>query len=96
MDLVEFFGYIPAIIFPAATLVQLLHLFKSKTSEGVSAFAWGAFAIGNVSLYIYTEKYAEFQSIVGLLVTSFLQLFIIALVFKYRKNGYTTTSTNSE
>lgn len=85
MSVIEIFGYIPAIVFPTATIIQLLHLVKAKSSEGVSPITWGAFALGNVSLYIYTEKYSQFQSIVGLLVTSALQLIIIVLVFKYRK-----------
>jgi len=85
LSFIDIFGYIPAIVFPTATIIQLLHLFKSKTSEGVSPITWGAFALGNVSLYIYTEKYSQLQSIVGLLVTSVLQLVIIIMVFKYRK-----------
>jgi len=85
LSLIEFIGYIPAVVFPTATIIQLLHLYKTKASEGVSPITWGAFALGNVSLYTYTEKYTELQSIVGLLVTSVLQLFIIMLVFKYRK-----------
>ena len=85
MSFIEIFGYIPAIVFPTATIIQLIHLIKSKTSEGVSAYTWGAFALGNVSLYIYTEKYTQLQSIIGLLVTSVLQIGIIILVFKYRK-----------
>ncbi|MDO7085594.1 hypothetical protein WNY51_04215 [Pseudocolwellia sp. AS88] len=86
MSFIEVFGYIPAIVFPTATIIQLIHLIKSKTSEGVSPFTWGAFAIGNVSLYIYTEKYSQLQSIIGLLLTSILQIIIIVLVFKYRAN----------
>ncbi|WP_441003694.1 hypothetical protein [Pseudocolwellia agarivorans] len=86
MSFIEVFGYIPAIVFPTATIIQLIHLIKSKTSEGVSPFTWGAFAIGNVSLYIYTEKYSQLQSIIGLLLTSILQIVIIVLVFKYRAN----------
>lgn len=85
LSLIEIFGIIPAIVFPTATIIQLIHLVKTKTSEGVSPIPWGAFALGNVSLYIYTEKYSQLQSIIGLLVTSALQLAIIALVFKYRK-----------
>ena len=86
LSFIEVFGYIPAIVFPTATIIQLIHLIKSKTSEGVSPFTWGAFAIGNVSLYIYTEKYSQLQSIIGLLLTSILQIVIIVLVFKYRAN----------
>lgn len=85
MSIIEVIGYIPAIVFPTATVLQLIHLFKTKSSEGVSAIAWVAFALGNVSLYIYTEKYTEIQSIVGLLLTSVLQIGIIVLAIKYKK-----------
>lgn len=95
MSLIEIFGYIPAIVFPTATIIQLVHLIKSKTSEGVSPITWGAFALGNISLYIYTEKYSQMQSIVGLLVTSALQLVIIALVIKYRKKVKTVEVNSS-
>ena len=92
MSLIEFIGYIPAVVFPTATIIQLLHLYKTKNSEGVSPVTWGAFALGNVSLYTYTEKYSELQSIFGLLVTSVLQLFIIMLVYKYRKKNKAISS----
>lgn len=85
MSIVEVMGYVPAIVFPTATVLQLIHLFKTKSSEGVSTIAWVAFALGNVSLYIYTEKYTEIQSIVGLLLTSVLQIGIIFLAMNYRK-----------
>jgi len=84
LSLIEFVGYVPAVIFPTATIIQLFHLYNTKSSDGVSAIAWGAFSIGNISLYIYTEKYTQLQSIIGLLVTAILQLLIIVLVYKYR------------
>jgi len=85
LSIIEVIGYIPAIVFPTATIIQLVHLYKTKSSEGVSALAWAAFALGNVSLYIYTEKYTAIQSILGLLVTSILQIGIITLAIKYKK-----------
>lgn len=87
MNTIEFIGYIPALIFPAATLVQLLYLLKTKSAQGVSPSTWFAFAIGNLSLYIYTEKYDAIQSILGQLVTSVIQLYIVFLVFKYRRQA---------
>lgn len=87
MSIIEIIGYIPAIVFPTATVIQLIHLYKTKSSEGVSALAWAAFAMGNVSLYVYTEKYTAIQSILGLLLTSFLQIGIITLAIKYKKTN---------
>lgn len=85
MTLTDLIGYIPAIIFPAATIIQLVYLLRTKHAEGVSATTWFAFAIGNFSLYLYTEKYTAIQSILGQLVTAFIQLYIVALIFKYRR-----------
>ena len=85
MNLIEWIGYIPAVIFPAATLMQLWHLLKTKTSDGVPALTWLAFAVGNISLYVYAEKYAELQSIIGQLATAALQIYVVFLIIKYRK-----------
>ncbi|MBL4911376.1 MAG: hypothetical protein JKX78_15365 [Alteromonadaceae bacterium] len=85
MNIIELVGYIPAIIFPAATFVQLLYLLKTKSAQGVSSSTWFAFAIGNLSLYAYTEKYDALQSIFGQLVTSVFQFYIVFLVYKYRR-----------
>ncbi|SHO57082.1 hypothetical protein [Vibrio quintilis] len=84
MTIIDIIGYIPAIIFPVATLSQLFHLLKTKSSAGVSLITWVAFATGNVSLYIYTEKYNELQTIAGLLLTAILQVAIVLLILKYR------------
>ena len=85
MSLIELIGYIPAIIFPVATLMQLWHLLKTKTSDGVPPLTWLAFAVGNISLYIYAEKYTELQSILGQLVTAGLQVYVVVLIYRYRK-----------
>jgi len=87
MNFIEVIGYIPALIFPVATIIQVVYLLKSKSSNGVSATTWGAFALGNLALYLYTEKYDAIQSIVGQLVTALIQLYIVFLVVKYRKQA---------
>ncbi|MBN8447389.1 MAG: hypothetical protein J0M22_18135 [Gammaproteobacteria bacterium] len=85
MSLIELIGYIPAIIFPVATLMQLWHLLKTKTSDGVPPLTWLAFAVGNISLYIYAEKYTELQSILGQLATAALQVYVVVLIYRYRQ-----------
>lgn len=87
MSLIELVGYIPAIIFPVATLMQLVHLLKTKRSDGVPALTWAAFALGNISLYIYAEKYTELQSIIGQLATAALQLYVVYLIVVYRRRA---------
>ena len=92
MTFIELVGYIPAIIFPAATVMQLVHLLRTKRSEGAPALTWAAFALGNISLYIYAEKYTELQSILGQLATAALQVYVVYLILYYRRQPVVTSS----
>ncbi len=92
MNFIELVGYIPAIIFPAATVMQLVRLLRTKRSEGVPALTWAAFALGNISLYIYAEKYTELQSIIGQLATAALQVYVVYLILYYRRQPVVTSS----
>ncbi|HAT42877.1 MAG TPA: hypothetical protein DCS87_14300 [Rheinheimera sp.] len=92
MNFIELVGYIPAIIFPAATVMQLVHLLRTKRSEGVPALTWAAFALGNISLYVYAEKYTELQSIIGQLATAALQVYVVYLILYYRRQPVVTSS----
>lgn len=78
-------GWIPAIVFPAATALQLLQILRNKRSDGVSIPAWCLFATANVSLFVYTEKYTELESILGTLGTAALNLCIVAAALRYRR-----------
>ena len=77
---------VPAVVFPTATLFQLIHLYRAKSADGISPLAWGAFFVGNLSVYAYTEKYGEWQSIIGFLLTGVFQLMIVILALKYRRS----------
>jgi len=96
LDFIVLIGFIPAVIFPAASILQLIHILKTKSSVGVSALAWIAFALGNVSLFIYTEKYDEIQSIVGTLGTAVVQIGIIIAIFKYRSPRIETNTMRGQ
>ena len=78
-------GWIPAIVFPTATALQLLQILRNKRSDGVSIPAWCLFATANVSLFVYTEKYTELESILGTLGTAALNLCIVAAALRYRR-----------
>ncbi len=77
-------GWLPAIIFPAATLIQLLAIFKNESTYGVSSCTWTLFGIANVSVYIYAEKYLEAQTIIGFLGTALLDFIIAAMALRGR------------
>ncbi len=76
---VEIAGWIPAIIFPAATLIQLLKIIHEKSALGVSILSWALFGIANLGFYIYAEKYFALQSIIGFLGTAILDFIIVGL-----------------
>lgn len=78
-------GWVPAVVFPAASGLQLLAILHRRCSQGVSIPAWSLFAIANVCLFVYTEKYGEIESIVGALGTAVLNLCVVAAAIRYRK-----------
>jgi len=82
---IQFIGWIPAIIFPGACMLQLIKLLVVKKSEGVSAIAWVAFGIANLCLYVYTEKYDSYQTILGMLGQAFIDFSIAAVAVYYRE-----------
>ena len=83
-DVVNIAGWLPAIIFPAATLIQLIAILRSKRIEGVSPLAWTLFGIANIAVYIYTEKYLALQTIIGFLGTAALDFIIAAMAIQRR------------
>lgn len=78
-------GWVPAIIFPTASGLQLLAILHRRSAQGVSVPAWALFAVANLCLFVYTEKYDEIESIVGALGTSVLNICIVASALRYRK-----------
>lgn len=77
---IEISGWLPAIIIPLATLIQLVAIFKNQSTQGVSALTWSLFGVANVGLYVYTDKYGALQAIVGLLGPAVLDFVIAGLV----------------
>ena len=77
---VEFSGYIPAVVIPIATAIQLVSLLRSGKTAGVNWMSWFLFGVSNIGLYIYTEKYTSIQSIAGLLGSAALDFAIVAVV----------------
>jgi len=80
-------GWLPAIIFPTATFIQVWAIIQSKSTRGVSAITWLLFGIANIGVYIYTEKYTDLQSIFGFLGTALLDFIIVGMVWmRYGRN----------
>lgn len=80
-------GWVPAVIFPTASGLQLLAILHRRSAQGVSIPAWGLFAVANLCLFVYTEKYDELESIVGALGTSVLNVCIVTAALKFRSHS---------
>lgn len=79
MTLSQIAGILPALVFPAATAVQLIRIVRARSAAGVSATTWILFGLANVAMYLYVERFADWQAIVGMLLTAVLDVVIAAL-----------------
>jgi uncharacterized protein with PQ loop repeat len=85
MTIAQIAGILPAIVFPAATLVQLVRMVRARSAAGVSVATWLLFGFANLAIYVYAERYTEWQAIVGMLFTAVIDFVIVALaLFRYR------------
>lgn len=85
MSIAQIAGILPAVVFPAATLVQLVRLVRARSAAGVSVATWLLFGFANLAIYVYAERYTEWQAIVGMLVTAVLDFVIVGLALvRYR------------
>jgi hypothetical protein len=88
MSLTQLAGFLPALVFPAATIVQLAHMVRARSAAGVSVATWLFRGFANLGVYIYAERYHEWQAIVGMLFTAGLDSVIVALALPpYRPRG---------
>lgn len=79
MNLPQIAGVLPAVVFPAATAFQLVRMLRAKSAAGVSVATWTLFGFANIGMYFYTQRYSEWQSILGMLVTALLDFVIVGL-----------------
>ena len=93
--LINLCGWLPAIIIPLATIIQLSAILRNRSTAGVSALTWFLFGIANVGLYIYTEKYGDIQAIAGLLGSAILDFVITGLAIAHYGNNPTEPEGNT-
>lgn len=62
--LIHIAGWIPGVVLPTATLLQLIKIARVKSVEGVSLMTWLLFGFANLGLYVFTEKYFALQTLI--------------------------------
>lgn len=87
MTLPQLAGVLPAIVFPAATAMQLWHMWRRRSAAGVAVMPWVLFGFANLALYLYTGRYTELQALFSMVLTAVLDFVIVALTLVLRKRG---------
>ncbi len=95
MSISQIAGVLPAIVFPAATAFQLIRMIRHRSAAGVSVATWTLFGFANIAMYVYAERYLEWQSIVGMLLTAVLDFGIAAVAYAEARKARTTRRTLS-
>lgn len=58
---------------------------RANSAAGVSVATWLLFGFANLAIYVYAERYTEWQAIVGMLFTAVIDFVIVGLaLFRYR------------
>jgi len=86
-QVIQIAGAIPAFIFPIASLIQLYAVITRRSAEGVSALTWFCCGFANICLYVYTQKYGEWEAIVAFLGSSVLNFAVCVLAIYYRRKN---------
>jgi hypothetical protein len=81
MNFPHLVGILPAVVFPAATLLHLVRLARKGTAGSANSLTWLLFGFANLAIYIYAERYTEWQAILGMLVTALLDFMIVGLIW---------------
>ena len=84
MTIPQIVGVLPALVFPIATFQHLIRLVKTRTGATANPMTWLLFGFANLAIYVYAERYGEWQAILGMLVTAALDFVIVAYVLTAR------------
>ena len=61
--MLDFVGWVPAIILPLSTIIQLLKILREKSAGAVSSLSWFLFGVANLGAYFFTEKMLKLPNI---------------------------------
>lgn len=84
-QVLSFVGWVPAVVFPAASVLQLLALAKRGRSDGVSATTWALFALANFCLYLTIGEWLRPQVLITTVGTGLLQVVVVVLILRLRR-----------
>ena len=87
-------GWVPTVIFPAATVVKLFALARRGHADGTVALTWSLFAVANVCLYLTIGEWTRPQVVISTLGTAVLQV-VVALALRLRASNPTAAAVGA-
>jgi uncharacterized protein with PQ loop repeat len=87
MSINQIAGIVPAVVFPLATLAQLVRMVRLRSAASVNVATWLLFGFANLAIYVYAERYTEWQAIIGMLLTGLLDFVIVALALTWLRSS---------
>jgi fatty acid desaturase len=88
-------GWVPTVIFPAATVVKLFAIARRGRADGATALTWSLFAVANVCLYLTIGEWTRPQVVISTLGTAVLQVVVVALALRLRATNSKATATGA-
>ena len=80
-------GWVPSVVFPLASLIQLVSIVRRGRSSGVSLATWSMFALANVCLYLTIGEWSKPQVVISTLGTAAVQLAVLVVAVRLRDGG---------
>ena len=77
-------GMVVNLLLPFATFLQLLKIYKNKSSKGISIITWSLQILGNIGLYFLEAHYDDPFTFIGSFGTSIICALIIYFSHLYK------------
>ena len=78
-------GWVPAVVFPTASFLQLFALARRGKADGVSIATWSLFGVANVCLYLTIGEWVKPQVVISTLGAAATQFAVAALAWRLRR-----------
>lgn len=79
-------GWVPAVVFPTASIFQLMALARRGRADGVSIATWGLFGVANVCLYLTIGEWTKPQVVISTLGAAATQFAVASIAWRLRRS----------
>lgn len=80
-------GWVPAVVFPTASIFQLMALARRGRADGVSIATWALFGVANVCLYLTIGEWTKPQVVISTLGAAATQFAVVAIAWRLRRSA---------